>query len=321
MKKRYKILIIVLLLSIVSLVVYSLIFYPKLTDFQKDFFAGGELINTTLIFGAHRGESINYIENTLPAFNSAVENNNYHFIEFDLQYTKDDVIVVHHDLSLLRIQKKNRKIQDLTYEELSKVSDYHIPTYEEVMEIVAHKKPLNIEIKSQGNLSEDIELADFVIKDLNKRNLTNSTLISSISQELILYINNQYNNRSAYSWEDFGDYPLYLNKNKYIDTGVIFYAQEDILLFNIRKICSFIPICYKQYDNMADSLEKTGANYLMIHGANIRMFKFIYYDIPYGSKAVFWTFDDKMYLILPDRYPEWDYESNPPKIVLPWWEE
>jgi glycerophosphoryl diester phosphodiesterase len=325
MKRGHKVLVIVclsLIWLIASLAIYTLVLYPATSTFHEDFFTGGEQIRTELILGAHRGDSVSHIENTLQAFNSAVKNESYHFIEFDLQYTADKVIVVHHDLSLLRLQKKRQKIQDLTYNELSNISEYPIPTYKEVMEVVANKKPLNIEIKSQGNLSEDIELTDFLIEDLEKRDLTKSTLISSISQDLILYINSRYNNYSTNYEEDSEIDRNYLNKNKYIDTGVIFYVKEDIFLFNLRKICSLIPKCYNQYDNMANSLETTGANYLMIHGANSKMYKFLYYDIPYGSKVVFWTFDDKMYLIMPEKYPEeGDEKLDELKPVLAWWEE
>ena len=60
-----------------------------------------------LILGAHRGDSILYMENTFESIVSALEDPNYHFIEFDIQYTKDKVLVVFHDSSLTRLQSSN----------------------------------------------------------------------------------------------------------------------------------------------------------------------------------------------------------------------
>jgi len=59
----------------------------------------------------------------------------------------------------------------VTYEELLEVSNYHIPTYGETMDLVAGKKPLNIEIKSQGNLEDDKEIADYIIEDCRKKGI------------------------------------------------------------------------------------------------------------------------------------------------------
>ena len=46
------------------------------------------------IIGAHRGNSQDYIENTLSALKSAAEEPKYAFIEFDVQYTKDKKIII-----------------------------------------------------------------------------------------------------------------------------------------------------------------------------------------------------------------------------------
>ena len=107
-------------------------------------------VNYKSIAGAHRGDSVKYIENTLPAIASAVEDEQYKFIEFDIMYTRDKEIVVHHDASLLRMQQKTYDIRNLTYEELREVSNYSIPLYREVMDIISDKQKMNIEIKSSG---------------------------------------------------------------------------------------------------------------------------------------------------------------------------
>jgi len=311
MKKR-KILFIlgILLILFIGFILITLLIYSPIIN-----------LNERHILGAHRGNSVNFIENTLPAFKSAVEDDKYNFIEFDIQYSKDKVIVVHHDLSLLRLQQKRETISDLTYEELLNISSYHIPTYEEVMNITAGKKPLNIEIKSQGNNEEDKLLADFIIGDLEKRDLVNTTLISSISEELIYYINNKYNGFENQFNESYYKNDSYWKNRRELDTGVIFYVSESTFTTRGALVCdllSYLHLCKRQRGwEMILKMMNSGANYLMVHGNNIGQYSDIYVSFQYDEKIVFWTFDDKMFLILPSEY----HTNRVDKEVLPWWDD
>ncbi|MGV8142457.1 MAG: glycerophosphodiester phosphodiesterase [Candidatus Pacearchaeota archaeon] len=311
MKKKLVIITLVIFTIVVFFAYSILVGYPAVTVIPQE-----------VILGAHRGDSVNYLENTLESFEAAVNNKDYKFIEFDVQYTKDKVLVVHHDLSLLRIQDKNYDIAELTYEELENVSDYHIPTYEEVLNLINHRKPLNVEIKSQGKFEEDKEIADFLIWDLNNREILNTTLISSISQEVILYINDNYNNRNS-----FTDYPLYWIAPRYVHTGVIFYVKESTFTENI-------PLLKDLMEQIRDSglgwvndiktdMYVIGADHLMIHGANIRQYNRLYKELPFNTRLVFWKLDNTMHLVLPDK-SIWKWYENyydlPEYEVLPWWE-
>lgn len=103
-------------------------------------------------FYAHRGLHDNQTkapENSLEAFWLAVDN--HYGIELDVQLTKDGIPVIHHDYSLLRSCGVDRKVSELTYDELT---SYHlfetqekIPTLEEVLAIVHGTVPLIIELK------------------------------------------------------------------------------------------------------------------------------------------------------------------------------
>ena len=66
---------------------------------------------------AHRGDSLKALENTLPAFEKAIESGS-DWIELDVNETKDNVPVVFHDCNLKRIMGKDAKIRDLTLEEI-----------------------------------------------------------------------------------------------------------------------------------------------------------------------------------------------------------
>ena len=69
---------------------------------------------------AHRGDSAHAPENTLAAFQQAVDVG-ADGIEFDVRLTSDGVPVVFHDSSLKRIAGRERKIASLTSAELGKV--------------------------------------------------------------------------------------------------------------------------------------------------------------------------------------------------------
>jgi glycerophosphoryl diester phosphodiesterase len=101
---------------------------------------------------AHRGLHDNKSqvpENSLPAFKMAVENG--YGIELDVQLTKDLVPVVFHDYDLKRACKVDKKVADLTYEELTQYklfkSQERIPTFREVLDCVQGKVPLIVELK------------------------------------------------------------------------------------------------------------------------------------------------------------------------------
>lgn len=96
----------------------------------------------------HRGKhNVSVVENTLLAFEGAV-NDNQPF-EFDVRLSKDEQVIVFHDDDLNAMFGINKKINQLTYEELNKVSnDFHFPKLKEVLDLVNEKVGIMIEIKS-----------------------------------------------------------------------------------------------------------------------------------------------------------------------------
>lgn len=101
---------------------------------------------------AHRGlwsEEKEIPENSLPAFQRAVESG--YVIELDVQITKDNRLVVFHDDTLNRMCRKEGRVCTYTLEELKQLqlkdTEFKIPEFREVLEIVDGKVPLLIEIK------------------------------------------------------------------------------------------------------------------------------------------------------------------------------
>ena len=137
---------------------------------------------------AHRGSSSGAPENTMAALEKAVEEMADR-AEIDVQETADGVIVLCHDTSLKRVAGINKKVSDLTLEQIKKLdvgswfsSEYQgeqIPTLEEVMEYAKGKIDLNIEIKNLGNSSG---LPEKVIELVEKHEMQEQCVITSTNR-------------------------------------------------------------------------------------------------------------------------------------------
>jgi glycerophosphoryl diester phosphodiesterase len=131
------------------------------------------MINKIIIIG-HRGASNIAPENTLKAFQKAVELK-ADFIEFDVQKTKDGQLIICHDEDISRITGFAGKIERMTLKQL-KEFDFgegeKIPTLDEVVEITKGKIGLQIEVKSKN-------IGKKIVKILEKANLIESTIVSS----------------------------------------------------------------------------------------------------------------------------------------------
>ncbi len=109
---------------------------------------------------AHRGlhDAKNGVpENSLLAFRRAVEHG--YGAELDVHLTKDGKLVVMHDESLKRTAGVDRRLCDMTAEELAACrlegTEEKVPYLEEVLPIFAGKTPLVVEIKPcKGNHAE-----------------------------------------------------------------------------------------------------------------------------------------------------------------------
>ena len=109
---------------------------------------------------AHRGYSSKAPENTIPAFEKAIEEG-FTAAELDVQMTKDGEIVVLHDNNLKRVTGLNKNIWDVTYDEIRSLdagSHFNkafagttIPTLAEVLILCKDSLYLNIEIKRNGH--------------------------------------------------------------------------------------------------------------------------------------------------------------------------
>ena len=140
-----------------------------------------------LVIG-HRGAPSLEHENTIPSFKAALKNN-VDGLEFDVQYTKDQELVIYHDFHII-LNNKNFNIADLTLDELRNSNlSYTIPTFKELLVICPKDKIINVEIKSKHiyntNLIRDI------IQLLFKNDLQDNIIISSFNPFVLLELKRQ----------------------------------------------------------------------------------------------------------------------------------
>ncbi len=139
---------------------------------------------------AHRGYSAVAPENTLPAFQAAIDSGIVDYAELDVQMTSDGVVVLTHDTNLSRCTGRNANVYDLTYDEVrtldagsffsSEFEGTKIPTLDEVIKLCKGKIKLNIEIKSNSH-TPDLEAE--TVRIIKENNFENDCVITSLSYE------------------------------------------------------------------------------------------------------------------------------------------
>ncbi len=139
--------------------------------------------NKNILVIGHRGASKIAPENTIKSFEKAI-NLGADFIEFDIQLSKDNRIVVIHDENTKRTTGIKVKVNTMTLEDLKRLDagcGEKIPSLEEVLEFTRGKINLQIEIKERG-------MSKQLVKCLETSNLINSTLISSFYHDELICI-------------------------------------------------------------------------------------------------------------------------------------
>lgn len=137
---------------------------------------------------AHRGYSGKYPENTMLAFEKAIEVG-VDGIELDVQLTKDGEIVIIHDETIDRTTDGSGYVVDYTYEELSKFNANYkfkemgfnkIPTLREYFELVKNLEIVtNIELKT--GINQYLGIEEKVLKLIREYNLEKRVIISSFN--------------------------------------------------------------------------------------------------------------------------------------------
>ena len=93
---------------------------------------------------AHRGASIEHPENTIEAFEAAIDLG-ADAVEFDVRMTADGHAVVMHDPDVSRTTDGNGLVSEMTLEEVRKLG---VPTLEEALRCLSGRAAADIEIKN-----------------------------------------------------------------------------------------------------------------------------------------------------------------------------
>jgi glycerophosphoryl diester phosphodiesterase len=135
---------------------------------------------------AHRGASMRAPENSMAAFREAYEAGT-HYVELDVQRTRDGAIVVIHDGDLMRMGSDPRKVKDLTLAEIQAIdigsrrgpqyAGERVPTLAEVIDFARGKFRVNIELKYNV---PDPQLAAAVVDLLREVRFLDQVVITSL---------------------------------------------------------------------------------------------------------------------------------------------
>lgn len=230
-----------LLMTIVLMGLFAAPAYATTGDYSKQ----RDVANV-----AHRGASGHAPENTMAAFDLAVEMK-ADYIELDVQMTKDGKLVIIHDTTVDRTTDGSGFVGDLTLEEMKTLdagswfgeqfAGEQIPTFEEVLDAYRGKIGILIELKSP-ELYPGIEerVADILI-DRNMQHPRNEKIImQSFNHESMqlskqLLPNVPHGVLAGMAWEDVTDeelaefaiYSDYFNPNMRIVTDELVTRVHD----------------------------------------------------------------------------------------------
>ncbi len=134
---------------------------------------------------AHRGDSVNATENTLEAFQSAIDNS-ANMIELDVQQAADGVPFVFHDATLSRLADVSLRVNRLSYATLRYFpigrgrydgdGAGYIPTFEEALQQCQGQIALNVEIKPSAT---DTDLVEQVVSLMERYGFAEGSMITS----------------------------------------------------------------------------------------------------------------------------------------------
>lgn len=167
-------------------------FYLIMT-FNNNPFENVAIFHETKVM-AHRGASKETPENTMAAFQKAIDDM-ADYIELDVQLTSDGEVIVMHDSNAYRTTGVDENIANMTYKEVRRLdagswySEQYkgekVPGLREVLELTQGKIKLNIELKPAGNGDE---LAKKTAALIEKYNMTADCVVTSFSKSALLAV-------------------------------------------------------------------------------------------------------------------------------------
>ncbi|NIK12068.1 glycerophosphodiester phosphodiesterase family protein [Alkalibacillus almallahensis] len=168
-------------------------------------FAYNQTISGNLVYldwnvevAAHRGDSKNAPENSMSAVESAIEQG-LNVVEVDVQLTRDNVLVLHHDKTLLRTAGAPERVSDLTYNELrthdigssfsEEFAGESIPRLEDVFE-VAQEAGVKLLLDVKPDENEEALARNLAIL-LEEKEMIGETYVQSFNNQFLQSIRDE----------------------------------------------------------------------------------------------------------------------------------
>lgn len=162
--------------------------------------------NNILVAG-HRGNPAKCPQNTMSSFKSAIQAG-VDMIELDIQTTKDNELIIMHNLTVDETTNGTGYVKDMTLNELlqldagckfsSAFKGERIPTFKAFLDFCKDYPDLlfDFELKEYpipGNENRAYQTADTVISLIQEYNLEDRCVLNAFSTPLLSYIHTKYN--------------------------------------------------------------------------------------------------------------------------------
>jgi glycerophosphoryl diester phosphodiesterase len=128
----------------------------------------------------HRGARAYEPENTLSSFRRALELG-VDAVELDVRKTRDNELVVIHNADVNKTTYGSGAVNELTLEEIQRFvteKGEHVPTLEEVLDAVARRVKVLVELKETGTEEQVMDL-------IRKKRLTENVIITSFNEDAL----------------------------------------------------------------------------------------------------------------------------------------
>jgi glycerophosphoryl diester phosphodiesterase len=159
---------------------------------------------------AHRGEHLHHPENTIPAFQAAIDAGADYF-EADIRTTSDSKLVIMHDETADRTTNGNGPISNMTFDQVraldagakfsKEFAGTHVPTFDEILDLAHGKIGIYVDTKEADPLQlvQTVERHDmqnhvviygdpFLLYDIHKLRPTWKVMPEALSAGLAEYL-------------------------------------------------------------------------------------------------------------------------------------
>jgi glycerophosphoryl diester phosphodiesterase len=165
----------------------------------------------------HRGAKAYETENTIESFRKAIELG-ANAIEFDLQQTFDNMLVVSHDDNLKRVFGQDISIAGSLLRDLKALTGEKIPTFQEALEFINNKvDKILVELKKEGYERE-------VLGQIKKARLRDCIIVVSFNESSLSELR---------------------RLDKYIETGLIYVRHKNPIASAIELNAQYLLPLYK----------------------------------------------------------------------------